>query len=137
MRSRLSMRGTIRRWWRLARTEPPSPRCPPAPSAPSRLRPAGLDARGAIGHATRSLPSPSRPCRSRAAVRARRCGGKTTPAPTRHCLRSSCKGCRPPCTSPALRSSRRQRAPRCGSSAPAWWRCAAPRGRGSLEIPVH
>jgi hypothetical protein len=115
MRSHLSMRGMIRRCWRLREPRPWSARRPPEPSAPSRLSQAGLDARKVTGRATRSRPSPSRHCRSRAAGQARRCGGRTTPAPTRRCWRSSCRGCRAPCVSPAPRSSHRRHAPRGGS----------------------
>jgi hypothetical protein len=65
MRSPLSMRVMIRRWWRFARTEAaPSPH-PPGSSARVGLTPAGPGARKGTGHATRNRPSPLEPCRCR------------------------------------------------------------------------
>jgi hypothetical protein len=44
--------------------------------------------------------------------RRHRCGGRTTPTPTLSCWRSSCRGCKTPCMSPAERSTGHRRVPR-------------------------
>jgi hypothetical protein len=58
---------------------------------------------------------------------ARRCGGRTTPAPSPSCWWSSCRGCTPPYARSALRAPSRQRAPRGESSAPTSAAYVAPR----------
>jgi hypothetical protein len=64
-----------------------------------------------------------------------RCGGRTTPAPTPRCWRSSCRGCTPPCASSATQATTRRCAPRGESSASTWPACAIPRGRGGPRDP--
>jgi hypothetical protein len=67
--------------------------------------------------------------------RGRRCGGRTTPAPSPSCWRSSCRACTPPYARSALRLPSRRRAPHGESSAPTSAACVAPRGRGGLRDP--
>jgi hypothetical protein len=94
-------------------------RHPPGSSARAGLTPANPGAKRATHRATKSQPSPSEPCWCRREGRARRCGGRTTPAPIRRCWRSSCRECRVPCATPAARSTHCRRAPRDASAAPA------------------
>jgi hypothetical protein len=71
MQSRLSIRGTIRRWWRLARTHPAvNPRPPGALTQPG-ASPAAPGARAGTPRGARSRPSPSALCRCRGGGRRR------------------------------------------------------------------
>jgi hypothetical protein len=90
----------------------------PDSSARSGAIPTAPDAGAETPHGARRGASSEAPDRCRGGDRARRCEGKTTPAPSLRCWSSSCRGCSRPCADPARRATCRWRAPRGGSSTP-------------------